>query len=141
MRRPDSLTGLAVVLLATASPAARPEAAAGVPVALETFSSALRDGNPTRLISLWPRKGSVMLFGKKFDHERAASKAKFEDGVFELMRWPREGEKGVAPKVVESSVRHSRIFTVTPEGKPGPVCTLHSKKGGPVELVECVEKK
>ena len=139
MNRLAAPAALAVLLLFAAPRAHAGDSAA--PATIETFTSALRDGSPTRLLAVWPRKGRVKLFGEKIDHERAASRARFDDGVFELMRWPREGEKGVQPKSVETAEKKATLWTVTPEGKSSPACTLRSKKGGPVELVECVEMK
>ena len=133
-----SVNAALAVLLFSAAPAPAEEGTA--PAGVEAFASAVREGSLTRLLSVWPRKGSVKLFGKKVDYELAAAKAKFDDGVFELLRWPRDGEKGAAARSVFSTQKQVRLWTFTPEGKAGPACTLRSKKGSPAVLVECVEK-
>jgi len=118
-----------------------PRTARAAPVVVETFMSALREGNPTRLMSVWPKKGAVKLFGQKFDYEKAASRAKFEDGVYELVRWPKDGDKGAAPETSETKQGRVVLYSVKPAGQPGPVCFLRSPKPGvdPI-LVECREK-
>ena len=135
-----AVAALAAAVLA--SPARAADAPVAAPAGVEAFASALRDGNPTRLLSVWPMKGSALLFGKKFDHQQAAFKARFDDGVFELMRWPKDGEKGAVARVTEEAQgKKARLWRFQPEGKDGPVCTLRSAKGGPAQLVSCVETK
>ena len=141
MARLAAPTAALFVLLLAAAPGVRADASAAPTATVDTFTSALREGNPTRLLAVWPRTGSVKLYGEQVDHEAATSRARYDDGVFELMRWPRDGEKGAQPTSVEAAEKKAKRWTVTPEGKSSPVCTLRSKKGGPVELVECVEKK
>jgi hypothetical protein len=116
-------------------------AAVAAPAVVETFLSAVRDGKPRQLLSVWPRKGSVKLFGEKFDFEKAASRCKFEDGVYVLTHWPKEGDKSVAPEVTETKQGRVTLYTVKPAGLPGPVCLLRAPKPT-VEplLVECREK-
>ena len=126
-------TVLCSALLAVSSPAH-----AG---AVETFTSALHDGSPTRMLTVWPKKGAVKLFGQKYDYEKATSRSKFDDGVFELLHWPKEGEKGAAAEVTETKQGRVMLYAVKPVGQPGPVCFLRSPKPG-VEplLIECREK-
>jgi hypothetical protein len=148
--RPQRLAALSLLLaslpLAPAATAAEPLAApsgtpaSGAPVGVEAFASAVRDGNPTRLLSVWPRKGAARLFGRKVDFDQASATAKFDGGVFELLRWPKEGEKGANPAVTERNGKKGvREWQVSPEGKAVPSCTLRSRNGGPSELVECVD--
>jgi hypothetical protein len=144
--RLPSLAALSVLLASqlpaaavTAAPSSTP--ASGAPVGVEAFASAVREGNPTRLLSVWPRKGAARLFGRKVDFDQASATAKFDGGVFDLLRWPREGDQGAKPVVTERSPQKGvREWEVAPEGKPGPSCTLRSRKGAPGELVECAER-
>jgi hypothetical protein len=132
---------LALSLLVCAVVLASPGAARAAPAVVETFKSALQDGSPIRLLSVWPKKGSVKLFGQKFDYEKAGSRAKYDDGVFELMHWPKAGEKGAAAESSETKQGRVMLYTVKPVGAEGPVCFLRSPKPGvdPI-LVECREK-
>jgi hypothetical protein len=133
--KPLRTTALLLALSAS-SFAAPARAEEKVPVGIEAFTSAVRDGNPTRLLSVWPRKGKVLLFGKKVDSQQASFKARFDDGVFELLHWP----KGVAPAApTEKQEKKQVVYAVHPEGRAGPLCTLRSAKGRPAELVACSE--
>lgn len=131
-----ALSALTCTALLAASGAAR----AADPVVAK-FMSALKDGSPTRLLSVWPKKGAVKLFGQKFDYEKAGSRAKYDDGVFELMHWPRAGEKGAAAESSETKQGRVMLYTVKPVDAEGPVCFLRAPKPGvdPI-LVECREK-
>lgn len=127
--------------LAAAALLAASSAAQAAPPVVETFKNALKDGSAIRLLSVWPKKGAVKLFGQKVDYEKAGSRAKFDDGVFELMHWPKEGERGTAAESSESKQGRVMLYTVKPVAAEGPVCFLRSPKPGvePI-LVECREK-
>ena len=136
-KRPlSALSSLACAALLLGSGTAR-----AAPTVVETFMSALGDGSSIRLLSVWPRKGSVKLFGDKYDYEKARSRAKFEDGVFKLLHWPKDGENGVAAEITETKQGRVMLYAVKPAGAVGPVCFLRSPKPGvPAMLVECREK-
>ena len=127
---------LACAALLSAAGAVRAESATAV-----TFKSAVENGNSIRLMSVWPKKGAVKLFGDKYDYEKARSRAKFEDGVFKLLHWPKDGENGVAAEITETKQGRVMLYAVKPAGAVGPVCFLRSPKPGvPAMLVECREK-
>jgi hypothetical protein len=137
----SSRTRSALRLLACLALCAAAPAAVAAPPVVEAFVSAVRDGKSQQLLSVWPRKGSVKLFGEKFDFEKAASRCKFEDGVYVLTRWPKEGDKSVAPEVSETQQGRATLYTVKPAGLPGPVCFLRAPKPSAEPLlVECREK-
>jgi hypothetical protein len=132
---------LALSTLVCAALLAAPSAVLAAPAVVETFMGALKDGSPIRLLSVWPKKGAVKLFGQKFDYEKAGSRAKYDDGVFELMHWPKAGEKGAAAESSETKQGRVMLYTVKPVGAEGPVCFLRSPKPGVDPfLVECREK-
>ena len=132
---------LALSILVCTALLAAPTAGLAAPAVVETLMGALKDGSPSRLLSVWPKKGAVKLFGEKVDYERAGSRAKFDDGVFELMHWPKAGEKGAAAESSETKQGRVLLYTVKPVGAEGPVCFLRAPKPGidPI-LVECREK-
>ena len=132
---------LSLATLVCAALLAASGAAGAAPPVVETFKTALKDGSAIRLLSVWPKKGAVKLFGQKCDYEMAGSRAKFDDGVFELMHWPKDGEKGAAAESSEAKQGRVMLYTVKPAGAEGPVCFLRSPKPGvePI-LVECREK-
>jgi hypothetical protein len=137
LRAPLLAALLAGLLLSSAASAGDPPS--GGPVGVDAFVSAVRDGNSTRLLAVWPSRGAAVIFGRKVDHAGANAKAKFDEGVFELLRWPKDGDKGVLPQISEVPGKKGvRSWVVSPTGKPGPRCTLRSLKGAPAELVECV---
>lgn len=132
---------LSLSTLACAALLVAPSAGRAAPAVVDTLMGALKDGSPVRLLSVWPKKGAVKLFGQKVDYEKAGSRAKFDDGVFELMHWPKAGDKGFAAESSATKQGRVMLYTVKPVGAEGPVCFLRSPKPGidPI-LVECREK-
>ena len=116
-------------------------AAHATPASVGAFMSALRANNSQRALDAFPKKGSVKLFKEKCDYDKAMSRAKYDDLVFELIRWPKDGEKGVLPEVSETKQGRFILYAVRPAGQEGPVCFLRAPKPN-VEplLVECRDK-
>lgn len=124
---------LALVLFAA------PAFAADKQAAIDAFDAAVAQGDSAKLLSLWPKAGSVKLFGKKVARGAAEKAVAQKNGLYKLLRWhgPEE-ETGAGPVPPAGPQEQDGKVTISTSGYgKQPECTLAPSPAGDWSLLSC----